>query len=507
MEEKVCNKVPQEEVHSPRAQEKYRLLSFLGLQRKSLVPGPEELSGWGQKKRLRKLKVSDYSLTARRKPRAQAVPLGFGTSLGVLAAVNPSLSLCDMSRMDLLNRPVKVELGESWKERSKRKRNDPVQPIARATRSRSLLQTESRAIDQTLRRHHKNQDKAPSQPARRGRVPAHHASPPSKSTMLRIKQEPSDSAILQPIHRRNTVCSPQATPPKAPGRRGRPPADRTVRVATTNLQHTKRHKTGRPPTDKPKSSKQIESKTKCNRTTGMPQAKHIRIERGTQVKENRKLKEHSKRKESPEVQYGVMNWDASNHQHLHSHPLYKTIKEEPADPLPLTQPFPTSDPSELGKRQSKPPVKLLDQGFLFGFCRQPGGIKREEESMDLYLTRPVSHESSTHCDSSPGTGRRDRVRARIMPDRTGLNGPHWAGLGNRHSPFSQRIAIRVKTERDETSVSQGSPVSRVSRHPQVSKRSCKVKKEPAMTKVIKVSPSLEFGHVLPYDKGVLCNFL
>lgn len=492
VEEKVCNKVPQEEVHSPRAQEKYRLLSFLGLQRKSLVPGPEELSGWGQKKRLRKLKVSDYSLTARRKPRAQGVPLGFGTSLGVLAAVNPSLSLCDMSRMDLLNRPVKVELQESWnQERSKRKRNDPVQPVARATRSRSLLHTDSNVIDQTLRRHHKNQDKAPSQPARRGRVPAHNASPPSKNTMLRIKQESSDSAILQPIHRRNTVCSPQATPPKAPGRRGRPPADRTVRVATTNLQHTKRHKPGRPPTVKPKSSKQIESKTKCNRTTGVPQVKHSKIERGTQVKENRKIKEHSKRKDSPEVHYGVMNWDASNH--LHSHPLYKTIKEEPADPLPLTQPFPTSDPSDLGKRQSKPPVKLLDQGFLFGFCRQPSGIKREEESMDIYLTRSVSHGSSSH--SSPGMGRRDRVRARIMPDRTGLNGPHWAGLGNRHSPFSQRIAIRVKTERDETSVSQGSQVSRVSRHPQVSKRSCKVKKEPTKTKVIKVSLRLAFGDV------------
>ncbi|XP_056116636.1 uncharacterized protein si:dkey-229b18.3 [Rhinichthys klamathensis goyatoka] len=483
VEEKVCNKVPQDEVHSPRAQEKYRLLSFLGLQRKSLVPGPEELSGWGQKKRLRKLKVSDYSLTARRKPRAQGVPLGFGTSLGVLAAVSPSLSLCDMSRMDLLNRPVKVELQESWnQERSKRKRHDPVEPIVRATRSRSLLHTDSSAIDRTLRRHHKNQDKTPSQPARRGRVPAHNASHPSKSTMLRIKQESSDSAILQPIHRRNTVCSPQATPPKAPGRRGRPPADRTVRVATTNSQHTKRHKPGRPPTVKPKSSKQIESKTKCSHATGIPQAKHSRTERGTQVKENRKMKEHSKRKDSPEVQYAVMNWDASNHQHLHSHPLYKTIKEEPADPLPLTQPFPTSDSSDLGKRQSKPPVKLLDQGFLFGFCRQPSGIKREEESMDIYLTRSLSHGGSSHCDSSPDMGKRDRVRARIMPDRTGLNGPHWSGLGNRHSPFSQRIAIQVKTEKDESSVSQGSRVTRFSRRPQVSKRSCKVKKEPTKTK-------------------------
>ncbi|XP_016147785.1 uncharacterized protein [Sinocyclocheilus grahami] len=467
-----------------RAQEKYRLLSFLGLQRKSLVPGPEELSGWGQKKRLRKLKVSNYSLTARRKPRAQDVPLRFGTSLGVLAAINPTLSLCDMSRMDLLNRPVKVE---PWnQERSKRKRHDPagqtVQPIARATRSRSLLQTDSSANDRPLRRHHRNQDKAPSQPARRGRVPAHNASSPSKSTMLRIKHESSDSAILQPIHRRNTAYNPQGTSPKAPGRRGRPPADRTVRVATTKLQHTKRHKPGRPPLDKPKSSKQIESKTQCNHATGMPQANHSRTESGTPVKENRKIKERGNRKDSPEVQYAIVNWDTSNHQQLHSHPLYKTIKEEPAEPLPLTQPFPPSDSLDLGKRQSKPPIKLLDQGFLFGFCRPPSGIKREEESVDIYLTRSVSHGSSSNCDSSPGMVRRDRVRARILPDRTGLNGPHWAGLGNRHSPFSQRTAIRVKTERDETGVSQVSKVCRVSRHPQVSKRSCKIKKEPTKTK-------------------------
>ncbi|XP_016298528.1 uncharacterized protein LOC107655527 isoform X1 [Sinocyclocheilus anshuiensis] len=484
VEEEVCNTVPQDEVHSPRAQEKYRLLSFLGLQRKSLVPGPEELSGWGQKKRLRKLKVSNYSLTARRKPRAQDVPLRFGTSLGVLAAINPTLSLCDMSRMDLLNRPVKVE---PWnQERSKRKRHDPagqtVQPIARATRSRSLLQTDSSANDRPLRRHHRNQDKAPSQRARRGRVPAHNASSPSKSTMLRIKHESSDSAILQPIHRRNTAYNPQGTSPKAPGRRGRPPADRTVRVATTKLQHTKRHKPGRPPLDKPKSSKQIESKTKCNHATGMPQANHSRTERGTRVKENRKIKERGNRKDSPEVRYAIVNWDTSNHQQLHSHPLYKTIKEEPAEPLPLTQPFRPSDSLDLGKRQSKPPVKLLDQGFLFGFCRPPSGIKREEESVDIYLTQSVSHGSSSNCDSSPGMVRRDRVRARILPDRTGLNGPHWAGLGNRHSPFSQRTAIRVKTERDETGVSQVSKVSRVSRHPQVSKRSCKIKKEPTKTK-------------------------
>ncbi|KAG5833675.1 hypothetical protein ANANG_G00278390 [Anguilla anguilla] len=43
---------------------------MLGLQRRSLLPRPEELTGWRQKKRLRKPKVSSYALTAPRKPRA-----------------------------------------------------------------------------------------------------------------------------------------------------------------------------------------------------------------------------------------------------------------------------------------------------------------------------------------------------------------------------------------------------------------------------------------------------
>ncbi|XP_052005055.1 uncharacterized protein LOC127659323 [Xyrauchen texanus] len=486
LEEELCNVVHQDEVHSPRAQEKYRLLSFLGLQRKSLVPGPEELSGWGQKKRLRKSKVSDYSLTARRKPRAQGVTLGFGTSLGALAVVSPSLSLCDMSRMDLLKKPVKVEPQELWKqERSKKKRQgsagQTVQSSARTTRSRALLQTDSSITnsERPLRRHNRNQDKTQLLSAKRGRLPAHNTCDAHKRTILRIKRESSDNAIIPPIHHCNTDFhhqGMQTTKGTGSARRGRPPADHT-----TKSQHTKRYKPVRPTTDKPKTSKQIKSKTKCNYTTGMVQAKHCRTERGTQVKENRKIKEHANRKGSPNVQYSAINWE-TNHQHLHSRPLYKTIKQEPADPLPLTQPFPASELSDLGKRQSKPPIKLLDQGFLFGFCRSPSGIKREEESVDICLTRSVSHGRISHRDSSPDMVIRDRVRARIMPDRTGLNGPHWAGLGKRQTPFSQRIAFRVKTERDETSASQRLKVSKVPRHPQASKRSCKVKKEPTKTK-------------------------
>ncbi|MBN3274070.1 ZBT11 protein, partial [Polyodon spathula] len=57
----------EEEVQSPNTVEKYKLLRVLGLQRKSLIVCGEELTGWRQKKRLRKLKACSYSLTTRRK--------------------------------------------------------------------------------------------------------------------------------------------------------------------------------------------------------------------------------------------------------------------------------------------------------------------------------------------------------------------------------------------------------------------------------------------------------
>ncbi|XP_041115220.1 uncharacterized protein LOC121320712 [Polyodon spathula] len=57
----------EDEVQSPNTAEKYKLLHVLGLQRKSLIVCGEELTGWRQKKRLRKLKACSYSLTTRRK--------------------------------------------------------------------------------------------------------------------------------------------------------------------------------------------------------------------------------------------------------------------------------------------------------------------------------------------------------------------------------------------------------------------------------------------------------
>lgn len=86
---------------------------------------------------------------------------------------------------------------------------------------------------------------------------------------------------------------------------------------------------------------------------------------------------------------------------IYSHPLYRVIKEEPADPLPVARPFPAPPSLDLGKRQSKPPIKLLDPGFLFSFCRPPVGVKREEESVDICLTRSVSREKFAAATPQP----------------------------------------------------------------------------------------------------------
>lgn len=485
VEDEVRGVVPLDEMHSPRAQEKYRLLSFLGLQRKSLVPGPEELSGWGQKKRLRKSKVSDYSLTARRKPRAQGLG-GYGTSLGQLVGVSSSLSLCDMTRMDLLNKVIKMEPREPLLlKRSKRKRDDVGQlelSSVRATRSQSLLQANSKGscTDQLLNSPAGGTSKPLGRPATRDRVTVQGAHTPRKRAPVRTKQEMPEYAISQPAPARAKKSTTETGPPV-----GRP-----LRITTTESKRVLRYNVGRTTTEKRKGTKlnkSVKEKTKynCNHVTARLQPEQSKVGRGDRTHDRKTIARGKRIEEKTEVLQSARSWHASstNHQHYHNNPLYKAIKEEPADPVPLTQPFQTTDVSDLGKRQCKPPVKLLDQGFLFGLCRPVSGIKREEESVDICLTRSFSHSSASHSNTSPGMVRRDRIRARIMPDRTGLDGPHWAGLGNRSTPFSQRMLVQVKKEEEDTKVSLRSKASKSSTQHKVSKRSCKVKREPPKSKV------------------------
>ncbi|XP_043927470.1 uncharacterized protein LOC122801873 [Protopterus annectens] len=64
----------EDEVHSPNTAEKYKLLGVLGLRRKVPVPiSNEEQLGWRQKKRLRKPKISNYTICSVKKKRKNDV--------------------------------------------------------------------------------------------------------------------------------------------------------------------------------------------------------------------------------------------------------------------------------------------------------------------------------------------------------------------------------------------------------------------------------------------------
>lgn len=484
-EEEVCSAIPQDEVHSPRAQEKYRLLSFLGLQRKSLVPGPEELSGWGQKKRLRKLKVSDYSLTARRKPRTQSLG-GIASGLGGLMGVSSSMSLCDMTRMDLLKKVIKVEPHVTTDKKFQRKNNTTSQLeqlSVRTTRSQSMMGDSRETLDRPLRKRCSSPNKRLPQPSGRKRGTMQGAQAPPKTVTRRTKQELQEYAISQTAsthsgtrHSQGPIVAPSKARASTP--KNGPPVDRSLRITTTESKRMLRYNIGRSTTDKRKGTRQNKSvQEKTKQRSGVCKTNSVR--------ENKKNMAPKKRTEDKVADLkGTRGCDFSNTNHQHySNPLYRVIKEEPADPLPLTQPFLNNDAADLGKRQSKPPVKLLDQGFLFGLCRPSGGIKREEESVDICLTRSVSHTSASHSNTSSDIVRRDRIRARIMSEGSGLNGPHWTGLGNRSTTSSQRVLVRVKKEEEMIDVSQQSKASRSFLQLKDSKGSCKVKREPPKSKV------------------------
>ncbi|XP_075896091.1 uncharacterized protein LOC142897555 [Nelusetta ayraudi] len=117
--------------------------------------------------------------------------------------------------------------------------------------------------------------------------------------------------------------------------------------------------------------------------------------------------------------------------HQPVHQSVQRIKTEPMEPVPVGPPF--SDPPLLdrGKRQSKPPNKLLDSDFLFSFCQPAGGamaVMKKEENMDICLTPSDSQARGTFA---PLQHPRRTLRARRSP----------------------AVSV-VKTEREERSVSQ-----------------------------------------------------
>ncbi|XP_042350741.1 uncharacterized protein si:dkey-229b18.3 isoform X2 [Plectropomus leopardus] len=362
--------VGEDEQDYARAQEKYKLMNVLGLQRTALLPRPEDLIGWRQKKRLRKLKANNYSLTKRRKPRSTSPGLTYG-------AVTLSLPLCNPVNSHLLNKSVKSKpVGPISTEQmtAKRPKSVPrhIPPSDRSMRSKGVLpdmfQPASRSSfgGRELRRSVRTGDSAhlpAQQPLRRKKTVVRNTA--------RIKSEPTQYSVSGFPLSSNNHCglSPHKSPP--------PHRAQARNKITVESVKTLRYNKSRPATKaklRRGSTREVE-KTKCK-----PR------------EEGRKVMDVGPRGKVNEPG-GLQFSEHAPPPSIYNHPLYKVIKEEPADPVPVGH---FSDPPspDLGKRQSKPPIKLLDSGFLFSFCRPAGGpmagLKKEEESVDICLMRSVS---------------------------------------------------------------------------------------------------------------------
>lgn len=372
--------VAEDEEDYARVQEKYELMNVLGLQRTALLPRPEDLIGWRQKKRLRKLKANNYSLTKRRKPRPVSPALPYG-------AVTLSLPLCDPVNTRLLNKSVKsksVFPVSTEQITAKRQKAAPrhVPPSDRSMRSKGplpdIFQPASRPGfgGRELRRSVRKGDSVHfpvQQPLRR------NTNKTLVRNAVRIKTEPAEysiSGLPLPSNNHHGHTPHRATPPQKTQARNK---------ITVETVRTLRYNSGRPATKAKlrRGSTREVGKTKCklreeSRKMGSQGLSGV-IDTGLKVEDNEpgglQLSEHAP---PPSI---------------YNHPLYKVIKEEPAEPVPVG-PFPDPPSPDLGKRQSKPPIKLLDSGFLFSFCRPAGApmavLKKEEESVDICLTRSVS---------------------------------------------------------------------------------------------------------------------
>lgn len=333
-----------------RAQEKYKLMHVLGLQRTALLPRPEDLVGWRQKKRLRKLKANNYSLTKRRKPRVSAPVLpykGVTLALPLCNPVNAHL-LSKMGKNKSTNQiPVHEMLDKKTKSSPRH-----VPPSDRSMRSKGtvldMFQPPAR-LSCGMRELRELVRKGEGTHLRSQRPVRHNTPKTTAKNTVRIKPEPAEYSISGIAHNES-------------------PSQRTqTRSKGSNIIKTPRYNSSRPPS---KAKLRQESTRKCKT-----------INDGKRALAG--LKEQSN-----------VNNIQSDHRpsSIYSHALYKVIKEEPTEPIPVGQ-FCDPPSPDLGKRQSKPPIKLLDSGFLFSFCRSPGGpmgLKKEEDSVDICLTRSVA---------------------------------------------------------------------------------------------------------------------
>ncbi|MFT7799930.1 hypothetical protein Z043-112324 [Arapaima gigas] len=440
----------EEEVHSPRTLEKYRLLSVLGLQRKSLLPGPEELTGWRQKKRLRKLKVDSYSLTARRKPRIQ----GTASNSGISAT-----SVTDRGERSVafLDRVIKTEPPEpiSLEDMNLKSTACPLLGTAEKSHSSKTL-PEQRELRRSVRVRHSPPLVLPR--LRAGN--AERASRVPKEKPVRVKPEPV-SFPIQPLaattrsrahlHRHGDPLCPLNL--KRSVAKGCALNELSARVTRRTVRVT-RHGGARPATRTEVERDRVRVATNKNKDKKLRAGRH----RAVPAKPGNVA-------EGVRKQRGCQSSPGScTRSHRHGHHLLKAIKDEPVDPIPLS----VSAIPELGKRQSKPPMKLLDPGFLFSFCRPIGSIKKEEEErVDICLTRSVAQstrelsgrspadissrtrsafrEARTSCIRSRGPGRVEPGAGTSQPgkrsaghDREPLNGFHRLGLAATGRPKVKR---------------------------------------------------------------------
>ncbi|XP_011488171.1 uncharacterized protein LOC101172694 isoform X2 [Oryzias latipes] len=386
--------VGEDEEDYARAQEKYKLMNVLGLQRTALLPRPEDLIGWRQKKRLRKLKANNYSLTKRRKPRLSSPVLSYSD-------IPLSIPLCNPVNTRLLKKSVKSKpVGSVEQIAAKRRKSvqPRVPPSDRSMRSKGVLpdlfQRPSfggRELRQSVRKGDGGRSRA-QQPLRRKAK-----QPPVRNT-IRIKTEPAECSVssLRPSPQHHGGYTPLRSSPKT----------RAKTAAARETVKTLRYNSSRMVTKSRRGSAKDTGKMKVKSR----EKAGIQSPKGT-VGVETKIKD-------AEVN-GLQFSEHLPQPSFYSHPMYKAIKEEPAEPVPVAGPFPDPPSPDLGKRQSKPPIKLLDSGFLFSFCRPTGGpmsaLKKEEESVDICLTRSVSQVGEKFkAEESPYRNLRARRRP-VLP--------------------------------------------------------------------------------------------
>ncbi|TWW80923.1 Nucleus accumbens-associated protein 2 [Takifugu flavidus] len=367
--------VGEDEQDYERAQEKYRLMNVLGLQRTALLPRPEDLIGWRQKKRLRKLKANNYSLTKRRKPQPASTGRPFGS-------VTLSLPLCNPVNTCLLKKSGKNNPAGAGgvQQMKKRPKTVPrlVPPSDRSMRSKGAVPDIflPSFSGRELRRSVRMRDRSPfpvQQPVR------HHSNKTVVRNIIKIKPEPDEYEISGP------PFSSSHTPEHSLYSQRTQMKNKVATETTKKL----RYNSGRPAT---------KAKVRQGSTMEVDRMKCKPREEGRKVGGHRvqgTVDPNLRVNKPDEFQFPQQAPPPS----VCSHPLYRVIKKEPAEPVPVAS---FSDPPspDRGKRQSKPPIKLLDSGFLFSFCR-PAGLKKEEESVDICLTRSVSQISEAFAGEAP----------------------------------------------------------------------------------------------------------